>query len=159
MQRDLPLPSHAVPDGVVLRPQAPDDIGALGRLYWNAYPRGVAAVSIEDAVEEMEAVFDQEYGIPIEEASLVAVDADGSLVGCVQVVTDAPWEGMPEGPFIIELFVHPDHRGRGLGRALLDAASRACVELGHSKVSLKSLPGESPEAYGLYLDLGFHEIA
>jgi len=159
MQHDLPLPAHPVPAGFVLRPQVRADIEALGHLYWNAYPRGVAVVSLEDAIEEMEAVFDGEYGTVLEEASLVAVQADGTLAGCIQVVTDAPWEGMPEGPFIIELFVHRDHRGLGLGRALLDAASQACVALGHTRVSLKSLPMESPEAYGLYRELGFREIS
>ncbi len=158
MQRDLPLPSHPVPDGVVLRPQVPEDAEALGHLYWNAYPRGSEVVSLEDAIEEMEALFDGDYGTPIPEASLVAVDSDGALVGCVQVVTDAPWEGTPDGPFIIELFVHRHHRGHGLGRALLDAASRTLVGLGHHTVSLKSLPTESPEAYALYRDLGFVEL-
>ena len=158
MQRELPLPSHPAPDDVVLRPQEPADAEARGHLYWNAYPRGNAVVSLEDAVEEMEAVFEGEYGTVIDEASVVAVDRAGALVGCVQVVTDAPWEGTPEGPFIIELFVHRDHRGHGLGRALLDAASRSLVALGYDKVTLKSLPAESPEAYSLYQGLGFHEL-
>ena len=119
MQRGLPLPAPDVPAGVTLRPQEPSDAEALGALYWDSYPKGVAAVDLEDAVEEMEGVFAGEYGTPVEEASLVVVDADGALIGCIQTVTSPPWEGIPAVPFVIELFVHPGHRRRGLGTVVL----------------------------------------
>lgn len=60
---------------------------------------------------------------PLNEASRIAIDAgaparvdrttveDGELVAAAYAVGDAP----------VELFVDPDHRRRGLGRALLDA--------------------------------------
>lgn len=158
MQRRLPLPDYPVPAGFSLRLQTDSDAAALGELYWNAYPIGVAAVDIEDAVEEMEGVFDGEYGDPVPGACIVAVGREQRLVGCIQVVTDAPWEGTPDGPFVIELFVHRSFRGRGLARALLAAASAACVEQGHETFSLKALPDASPEAFSLYQELGFEVI-
>lgn len=159
MQRSLPLTQPDVPAGVRLRPQAPDDADALGALYWDSYPKGVAAVDLEDAVEEMEGVFAGEYGTPVEQASLVVEDADGTLLGCVQTVTSPPWEGIPAVPFVIELFVHPDHRRRGLGTLLLLSAAEACHRLGWESIALNAQEETSADAFHLYRMLGFTEIS
>lgn len=158
MQRSLPLPGPVDVPGVTLRPQTIDDVEPLGALYWDSYPKGAAAVDPEDAIEEMQGVFDGEYGKPLDAASLVAVDPDGRLIGCIQTVTEAPWEGGPQGPFVIELFVHPGHRRRGLGSALLLAAARACAEAGWGQIALNVQEETSAEAIFLYRKLGFTEI-
>jgi GNAT superfamily N-acetyltransferase len=158
MQRALPLPAPDTPAGVRLRPQESTDALALGALYWNSYPRGAAAIDLEDAVEEMEGVFAGEYGTPVEAASLVVVDDTGLLIGCVQTVTSPPWEGIPAVPFVIELFVHPDHRRRGLGTLLLLAAGQACHEQGWESLALNVQEETSAEAVHLYRRLGFTEI-
>ena len=142
----------------MIRPQRPDDSAALGALYWDSYPKGVAAVDLEDAVEEMEGVFEGEYGTPVESASLVVTDAHGSLLGCIQTVTSPPWEGIPAVPFVIELFVHPGHRRRGLGSLLLLSAARACHNEGWESIALNMQEETSGEAAHLYRRLGFTEI-
>jgi [ribosomal protein S18]-alanine N-acetyltransferase len=158
MQRGLPLPAPEPPAGLTLRPQEPSDAEALGALYWDSYPKGVAAVDLEDAVEEMEGVFAGEYGTPVEEASLVVVDADGSLIGCIQTVTSPPWEGIPAVPFVIELFVHPGQRRRGLGTVLLLSAAQACFAKGWESMALNVQEETAGEAVHLYQRLGFTEI-
>ena len=159
MQRSLPLPPPDVPAGVRLRPQSPDDADELGALYWDSYPKGVAAVDLEDAVEEMEGVFAGEYGTPVEAASLVIEDADGALIGCVQTVTSPPWEGIPAVPFVIELFVHPEQRRRGLGTVLLLSAAQACHEQGWESIALNAQEETSADAFHLYRRMGFAEIS
>ena len=158
LQRDLPLPPASVPDGVGVRPQEIADVTELGALYWDSYPKGVAAVDLEDAIEEMEGVFEGEYGEPLEAASLVAVGSDGQLIGCIQTVTNAPWEGTPKGAFVIELFVHPEHRRHGLGRALLLSAAAACEQAGWTTLALNAQDATSAEAIHLYRNLGFLEV-
>ena len=158
MQRGLPLPAPDLPVGVTLRPQQPSDAEELGALYWDSYPKGAAAVDLEDAIEEMEGVFDGEYGTPVEAASLVVVDADGALIGCVQTVTSPPWEGIPAVPFVIELFVHPRQRRRGLGTLLLLSAAQACHEGGWDSMALNVQEETAGEALHLYRHLGFAEI-
>lgn len=158
MQRGLPLPAPETPAGVTLRPQMPSDAQALGALYWDSYPKGAAAVDLEDAVEEMEGVFAGEYGAPVEQASLVVEDSDGTVIGCVQTVTSPPWEGIPAVPFVIELFVHPEHRRRGLGTLLLLSAANACHELGWESMALNVQEETAGEAQHLYHRLGFVEI-
>ncbi len=158
MQRALPLPEPARPEAVVLRPQVPADSEALGALYWDSYPKGAAAVDLEDAIEEMEGVFEGEYGTPVEAASLVAQTADGSLVGCVQTVISPPWEGIPAVPFVIELFVHPQHRRGGLGTALLLSAAQVCHAQGWDSIALNMQEQTASEAAHLYRALGFAEV-
>lgn len=158
MQRALPLPAPARPADVTVRPQSIDDVEPLAALYLVSYPQGVAAVDLEDAVEEMEGVFEGEYGTPVEAASLVVQTSDGAVVGCVQTVTSPPWEGIPAVPFVIELFVHPEHRRRGLGSLLLLSAARACHEQGWSSIALNVQEETAGEAIHLYRGLGFTEI-
>lgn len=158
MQRGLPLPAPECPAGLTLRPQVPSDAEALGALYWDSYPKGAAAVDLEDAVEEMEGVFAGEYGTPVDEASLVIEDADGTLIGCIQTVTSPPWEGIPAVPFVIEVFVHPSQRRRGLGTALLLSAAQACYDKGWESIALNVQEETAREGLHLYRQLGFAEI-
>lgn len=156
MERSLPLPSPKPSPGVHVRPQTPDDTEALGALYWDSYPKGDAAVDLDDAIEEMEGVFEGEYGTPLESASLVAIDIPtDTVIGCIQTVTDAPWEGVPQGPFVIELFVHPDHRRRGLGTTLLLSAAQAAHEAGWEALALNVQEETATEAVHLYRRHGF----
>ncbi|MFT4039465.1 MAG: hypothetical protein QM692_14855, partial [Thermomicrobiales bacterium] len=78
----LSLPSAAVvpaPDGVELRPCTPADAAALARLYFAAYPPGVACATLEEAEADIAATFGGEYGPLWLAASPVAV-AGGELV-------------------------------------------------------------------------------
>jgi ribosomal protein S18 acetylase RimI-like enzyme len=63
-----------------------------------------------------------------EQATFVATDPAGAVVGFTVV---RPTEGE-----LYLLFVHPDHAGRGVGRALLKAAHDALRQAGHREVFL-----------------------
>jgi putative acetyltransferase len=56
------------------------------------------------------------------------------------------------------LYVRDTHRGKGLGRALAEAAIRAAREAGCTRIVLDTLP-KMREAQVLYQTLGFRPIA
>ncbi len=77
---------------------------------------------------------------------------DGEAVACGAVHVIAP--GIAE---VKRMFVAPRVRGRGLGRALLDALERTAIELGCDVARLDSTEPLA-EAMALYRSAGYVEI-
>jgi ribosomal protein S18 acetylase RimI-like enzyme len=85
--------------------------------------------------------------------TLVA-EVDGTVVGYLSLRHPTP---LPENAhvFSVEGFtVEPAHRGRGIGRALLDAAAAHARARGGTKLSLRVL-GSNPRARRVYEAAGF----
>ncbi len=143
-----------VPVGVLVRPVAPSDVEAIGRLYFAAYPRGVPGDSLDEAVSDITASFAGEYGQPWPDACLVAGITGGDIVGCVLTVSRAPWSDTPDCPFVIELFTAGEQRRRGIARALMRHVLAAAAAAGASAVALR-VAVDNPAARALYDGLGF----
>lgn len=78
---------------------------------------------------------------------------DGQVVGfALWFVTFSTWTGKP-GLWLEDLFVQPEARGTGLGRALLQALARVCVERGYGRFEWWVLDWNAP-AIGFYRSLG-----
>jgi ribosomal protein S18 acetylase RimI-like enzyme len=91
------------------------------------------------------------YGPPRGEL-LVARDADAHPIGCIAL------KPLPDGTAEIKrLYVRPDGRRGGTGRALVLAIMERARELGYAEVKLDSLPSMAA-AQALYRALGFVEI-
>lgn len=82
----------------------------------------------------------------------VAVDADDRPLGFLLAEPHPPWL------HIQELDVHPDHNGRGLGRALVAAAATAAPRLGCDRLSLTTFRDIAWNA-PWYRRQGFDELA
>jgi ribosomal protein S18 acetylase RimI-like enzyme len=85
----------------------------------------------------------------------VAIDSKGKVAGCMQI-TFIPgiarmgaWRGQIEG-----VRVHRDHRGAGLGHAMMEWAIAQCRNRGCSLVQLTS-DRTRPDAHRFYETLGF----
>ena len=60
--------------------------------------------------------------------------------------------------FVLDVQVHPDHRRRGHGKAIMVAAEDACRELGMVAIALNVF-GQNLTARRLYTNLGYQEMS
>jgi ribosomal protein S18 acetylase RimI-like enzyme len=80
--------------------------------------------------------------------NLLVLEVDGRLIGSVMV----GYEG--HRGWINYLVVHPDHRGRGLGQALVHEAERRLAALGCPKVNLQ-VRSSNRSAIDFYRQIGY----
>lgn len=151
----IPDDEPSIPNGCWVRECSPDDVPALGELYLRSYPPGVAGADLAEATADIAAAFAGEYGDLWHDASPV-VTCDGELVAAIQVVGRAPWDDTPDCPFVIELFVAPEQRHRGLARLLLYGAMTVISAAGAAELALR-VEEDNAAARGLYASLGFGE--
>lgn len=143
----------SIPRGYAVRPCTPGDAAALARLYFAAYPPGVACATLDEARADIAASFSGEYGELWLAASPV-VHRDDALVAAVLTVRRANWEDAPACPYLIEAFTAPDQRRRGLARAAVVTAVAALCAAGERQVAL-TVAAENDPALALYRAVGF----
>jgi GNAT superfamily N-acetyltransferase len=89
---------------------------------------------------------------PVAEAA-IAEDDGGEPVGFVLwYTTFSTFQCLP-GAWVEDLFVRPEHRGHGTGRALLAHVAAVAVERGYGRVELAVLDWNEP-SIGFYRALG-----
>jgi GNAT superfamily N-acetyltransferase len=77
----------------------------------------------------------------------------GEVVGvALWFLNFSTWRGV-HGIYLEDLFVRPANRGSGLGRALLAALARECVDRGYGRLEWSVLNWNTP-AIGFYRSLG-----
>jgi GNAT superfamily N-acetyltransferase len=78
---------------------------------------------------------------------------DGEVVGfALWFLSFSTWEGK-HGIYLEDLYVRPDMRGGGHGRALLAGLARICVQRGYPRLEWAVLDWNAP-ALGFYASLG-----
>ena len=83
----------------------------------------------------------------------VAEAADGAVVGlALWFLNYSTWDGV-HGVYLEDLYVLPEHRGAGHGRALLAALAGVCAERGYSRLTWWVLNWNAP-SIGFYRSLG-----
>jgi ribosomal protein S18 acetylase RimI-like enzyme len=136
--------------GNLVQAAGPQHIAAVRELFLE-YARGVDEPCCFAGFERELDALPGEYGPP--GGRLLLARAGDAAAGCVGVRRlDAERAEMKR------LYVRPAWRGRGLGRALAEAAIGAACELGCSRLLLDSLPAMGA-AIALYRALGFRETA
>jgi len=140
------------PADVAVRPIEARDLAVIGVLYARSHPDGTVG-TIAEATADVEASWTGSYGRWRRDASLLA-ELDARVVGAVLVVDDPPWPDVTDPTFVIDLFVDPAFRGRGVGRTLLAAALSAAST---NRVGLR-VEGSNATALALYRSMRFELV-
>jgi ribosomal protein S18 acetylase RimI-like enzyme len=152
---------------LLIRPPGPvlatSDVGAqpidrsaldgLAEAYWRSYADVSPGFPLDDARQDITHYFDGGYGPPAPDGSWLVRRA-GTVVGAVLTVREALSSDLPPSPFVIDLFVVPEERRRGIGSGLMAAALSS---VGSEAVGLRVEP-DNIAARELYAALGF-EVA
>jgi ribosomal protein S18 acetylase RimI-like enzyme len=88
------------------------------------------------------------------EGRLLLVECEGQLAGCVALHKSDT--GICE---MKRLYLRPQFRGRGLGRALADRIIAEARQIGYRRMRLDTVEPVMKDAVAMYRKLGFKEIA
>jgi GNAT superfamily N-acetyltransferase len=133
-----------------IRPIAPADVPAVVRLVHDlaAYEKAADECHLTD--EALRAALFGEHPALF---GHVAVDAEGAVGGfALWFLNFSTWDGV-HGLYLEDLYVRPELRGSGIGRALLATLARICVDRGYSRLSWWVLDWNTP-SIGFYKSLG-----
>ena len=134
----------------MIRPAVPADIPTIRALVAELaeYEREPDAAKATE--EQLHAALFAEHPAVF---ALIAEDEAGTPVGfAVYFLNFSTWNGV-HGVYLEDLFVRPDARGGGHGRALLRELARIAVERGYSRVEWSVLDWNEP-SIGFYKALG-----
>ena len=132
-----------------VRPARASDTGRIHQLVCDlaAYER--AADQVRATPEQLHAAL---FGTAPAVHALVAEEA-GEVVGfALWFLNFSTWEGV-HGIYLEDLYVAPEHRGSGLGKALLQALAEIAVQRGYARVEWSVLDWNSP-SIAFYRGLG-----
>ena len=144
-----------LPDGWTWRgPGWDDDLAeALAAAYGPDHPDGRWQPGDTSAVRGM---LEQADPVPVLAAATArVVRPDGRSAGHVLTAGPVPWTEQPCG-WVLNLGVHPEAQGRGLGRALLERAVHGTREAGLPSLDLSV--GDGGPARRLYDAAGFRVL-
>lgn len=137
----------------LIRPARPDDVADILRLIIElaVYEKEPDAVKTSEA-DLLAALFGENPQVFAHVA-----EHDGQVIGfALWYITFSTWTGQ-HGIWLEDLYVSPDHRGSGLGKALLAELASICVARGYTRLEWWVLDWNSP-AIGFYDALGAHSM-
>jgi GNAT superfamily N-acetyltransferase len=139
----------ARPEGVLVRDAVPDDVGQVVDLVRQLarYERS------EDAVQAAEEDLRRALFCTSPQVFALVAEAEGKVIGiAVYFVSFSTWTGR-HGLYLEDLFVVPEHRSRGVGRALLGSLAARALDRGCARVEWAVLDWNQP-AIDFYRSLG-----
>lgn len=135
----------------MIRPAQPQDLPAILGLVHELAAYEKAADAVTGTPQSYTACLWPTQGSPTVWAHVA--DVDGEVVGmAIWFLTFSTWEGT-NGLWLEDLYVSPDHRGKGLGRKLMSTLAAICVERGYRRMEWTVLDWNTP-AIEVYRHIG-----
>ncbi len=132
-----------------VRRARPEDVPAIVELIY-----GLA--EYERAADECHVTAEQLQSALFGDSSAVfchVAEREGEVAGCaLWFLSFSTWRGV-HGIYLEDLFVRPETRGTGLGKALLTALAQECVTNGYERLEWSVLNWNTP-AIDFYKSLG-----
>ena len=140
----------------VIRPSTEADLPAIAAIYGHHVLTGTATFelvppSVAELAARRAAIL--EHGLP-----WLVAERDGAVAGYAYA---GPYRARPAYDWTVEdsIYIHPDHTGQGLGRALLEplieqAATRGCRQM----VAVIGGGDANPGSVGVHRACGFHRV-
>jgi len=156
MRMEAPTKKAPPPEGLKLQPPEEDEVLGLTKFLIGVYEGhleqqyGMHVGPEEEWRGYVGGLFKGDSGQFMPDASYVALEGD-RIVGAILVTH---WMGTP---LVAELGVAKDRRGRGVGRALLEAAMGRLAGRDEPRLALYVTLGNDP-AIALYRALGFVQV-
>jgi ribosomal protein S18 acetylase RimI-like enzyme len=148
-------------DAPAIRPATRSDLAALAdlaqRTWSDAFGDGVSRD--DEAAELQEGRSEAYFATAIDESTILVADSDSALVGYVQFgeVGIPGVDVRPGDRELQRLYVETRLQGRGLGRALMEAALRHPRLVEAERVFLQVWE-KNERAVQLYESIGFHRV-
>jgi GNAT superfamily N-acetyltransferase len=133
-----------------IRPATPADLPVLA-----AFIRALSAHHGDDATVSEDRLARLFFG-PTRAAQALVAEAGGRALGYAATVPLVRLQLGERGTEVAHLYVRPEHRGQGIGRALVEAATRAAEDAGHSWIAIGTKPGNR-EAQAAYRAMGLED--
>jgi len=137
------------PGAVRIRPAGPGDVDRIYELIIELATYERSADKVESTVEDLRAA------LCAPEPALFGhvAEAGGQIVGfALWFVNYSTWSGK-HGIYLEDLYVRPEMRGAGTGKALLATLASICVQRGYKRLEWWVLDWNTP-AIGFYESIG-----
>jgi GNAT superfamily N-acetyltransferase len=132
-----------------IRPIEPGDVAAVVGLVHDLADYERAADQCALTVEQLSTALFGERPALFGHVAVV----DGEVVGCsLWFLNFSTWRGV-HGIYLEDLYVKPEHRGSGLGRALLVTLAAESIRLGYARLEWAVLDWNEP-SIAFYRSLG-----
>lgn len=142
---------------MTIRTATPEDaegVRTVAEESWEAdYPEILSSESIQEGLDEWYSVSGIEDAIERSYSRTLVAQRDGSVAGFVHAI----WDVEKGDGHVLRLYVHPDHRGRGIGTDLLEAACEELFDSGADCVRAMVLEANDV-GNEFYSDFGFEHV-
>jgi GNAT superfamily N-acetyltransferase len=150
----ISVPDEPMPPGVSVRPLADDDADAVTRLIAEFGPRRSPVPDRMEAVLRTFAAHARD--VATGRAASIVAELEGVTVGVCTLEWQRPFWSDELHAWVPDLVVTEPLRGRGIGRALLQAVLSLALDAGAAEARLES-GSQRAAAHGLYRSSGFAE--